>query len=77
MHPFASHHYRRPLHGDVKTDDHDLEAIFHAAVHGYGLATLPVSEVEIYPGPTACNKIKGPTASNAAGPRVSAKRPHH
>lgn len=45
VHPFASHHYRRPLHGDVKTDDHDLEAIFHAAVHGYGLATLPVGEV--------------------------------
>ena len=24
---------------------HDLEAIFHAAINGYGLATLPVSEV--------------------------------
>lgn len=45
VHPFASHHYRRPLHGDVKTDDHDLEAIFHAAVHGYGLAVLPASQV--------------------------------
>ena len=28
-----------------KTDDNDLEAIFHAAVKGYGLATLPVGEV--------------------------------
>ena len=45
VHPFASHHYRRPLHPNVKTDDHDLEAIFHAAVKGYGLSTLPVSEV--------------------------------
>ena len=45
VHPFASNHYRRPLHADAKTDDHDLEAIFHAAVKGYGLATLPVGEV--------------------------------
>jgi transposase len=45
VHPFASKHYRRPLHPDVKTDDHDLEAIFQAAVKGYGLAPLPVSEV--------------------------------
>ena len=45
VHPFASNHYRRPLHPDAKTDDHDLEAIFHAAVNGYGLATLPVGEV--------------------------------
>ena len=45
VHPFASNHYRRPLHPDEKTDDNDLEAIFHAAVKGYGLATLPVSEV--------------------------------
>jgi transposase len=44
VHPFASHHYRRPLHPDEKTDDHDLEAIFHAAVKGYGLAALPVGE---------------------------------
>lgn len=44
VHPFASSHYRRPLHPDCKTDDHDLEAIFHAAVKGYGLAILPVSE---------------------------------
>jgi transposase len=45
VHPFASNHYRRPLHPDQKTDDHDLEAIFHAAVKGYGLATLPSGEV--------------------------------
>jgi transposase len=45
VHPFASNHYRRPLHPDEKTDDHDLEAIFQAAVNGYGLAALPVSEV--------------------------------
>ena len=41
----ASHHYRRPLHPDAKTDDNDLEAIFHAAIHGDGLATLPVGQV--------------------------------
>lgn len=45
VHPFASSHYRQPLHPDKKTDDNDLEAIFHAAVKGYGLATLPVGEV--------------------------------
>ena len=45
VHPFASNHYRRPLHPDEKTDDNDLEAIFHATVNGYGLATLPVGEV--------------------------------
>jgi transposase len=44
VHPFASNHYRRPLHPDTKTDDHDLEAIFHAAVKGYGLTILPVGE---------------------------------
>ena len=45
VHPFASSHYRQPLHPDQKTDDKDLEAIFHAAIKGYGLATLPVGEV--------------------------------
>lgn len=45
VHPFASNHYRQPLHPNLKTDDHDLEAIFHAAVNGYGLASPPVSEV--------------------------------
>lgn len=37
VHPFASSHYRTPEHGDVKTDDHDLIAIFRAAVNGFGL----------------------------------------
>jgi transposase len=45
VHPFASNHYRQALHPDLKTDDHDLEAIFQAAVNGYGLALLPVGEV--------------------------------
>ena len=37
VHPFASCHYRMPEHGDVKTDDHDLIAIFRAATNGFGL----------------------------------------
>lgn len=37
VHPFASQHYRLPAHGDNKTDDHDLEGIFRAAVNGFGL----------------------------------------
>lgn len=45
VHPFASSHHRKPLHPDSKTDDNDLEAIFLAAVAGYGLASLPVGEV--------------------------------
>ncbi len=44
VHSYASSHYRRTLHPGDKTDDHDLEAIFHAAINGYGLAVLPVSE---------------------------------
>lgn len=44
VHPYASMHFRRPLHPGLKTDEHDLEAIFHAAINGYGLATLPVNE---------------------------------
>jgi len=44
VHPFASKHYRKPLHPDIKTDDNDLEAIFHAAINGYGLAILPVDK---------------------------------
>ncbi len=42
IHPFASAHYRETLHPDNKTDDNDLEAIFHAAINGYGLSLLPV-----------------------------------
>lgn len=45
VHPFASSHYRRSLHPDVKTDDNDLEAIFHAAINGYGLALLDVDPI--------------------------------
>jgi len=45
VHPFASSHFRTPLHSDQKTDDNDLEAIFHAAVKGYGLTSFPVGEV--------------------------------
>jgi transposase len=37
VHPFASRHYRLPAHADTKTDDHDLEGIFRAAVNGFGL----------------------------------------
>ena len=33
VHPFASHHYRLPAHGDIKTDDNDLQAIFRAAMN--------------------------------------------
>ena len=47
VHPFASSHYRKPLHPDNKTDDNDLEAIFHAAVNGYGLAILPVDDTHL------------------------------
>jgi transposase len=45
VHPFASKHYRKPLHPNLKTDENDLEAIFHAAINGYGLALLPVDPV--------------------------------
>lgn len=37
VHPFASHHYRQPASPDQKTDDRDLEAIYRAAVNGFGL----------------------------------------
>jgi transposase len=37
VHPFASRQYRLPAHADTKTDDHDLEGIFRAAVNGFGL----------------------------------------
>lgn len=44
VHPFASNHYRMPEHGDVKTDDNDLIAIFRAAINGFGLVEQPWSE---------------------------------
>jgi len=48
VHPFASNHFRRALHPDTKTDDHDLEAIFQAAVRGFGLAHFPCDEVYLW-----------------------------
>jgi len=44
VHPFASRHYRLPAHADSKTDDHDLEGIFRAAVNGFGLVEPPWDE---------------------------------
>jgi len=37
VHPFATRHYRLPASADTKTDDTDLEAIYRAAVNGFGL----------------------------------------
>lgn len=45
VHPFASSHYRLAEHGDVKTDDNDLVAIFRAAVNGFGLLEKEWSNV--------------------------------
>lgn len=45
VHPFASRHYRLPAHADTKTDDHDLEGIFRAAVNGFGLVEPEWDEV--------------------------------
>ncbi len=45
VHPFASSHYRAPEHGDIKTDDNDLVAIFRAAVNGFGLLDQPWDDV--------------------------------
>ena len=45
VHPFASSYYRQPEHGDVKTDENDLDAIFRAAVNGFGLIEKPVDAV--------------------------------
>jgi len=44
VHPFASRHYRLPASADTKTDDKDLEAIFRAAVNGFGLLEPPAHE---------------------------------
>jgi len=45
VHPFASQHYRLPASADTKTDDKDLEAIFRAAVNGFGLLESPANEI--------------------------------
>jgi hypothetical protein len=44
VHPFATRHYRQPASPDTKTDDKDLEAIFRAAVNGFGLLEPPPDE---------------------------------
>lgn len=45
VHPFASSFYRQPEHGDEKSDDNDLDAIFRAAVNGFGLLEKPVDAI--------------------------------
>jgi transposase len=45
VHPFASSFYRQPEHGDNKTDDNDLDAIFRATVNGFGLLEKPVDAI--------------------------------
>lgn len=45
VHPFASSYYRQPEHGDIKTDENDLVAIFRAAVNGFGLLEKPMDEI--------------------------------
>jgi transposase len=47
VHPFASRHYRLAAHGDNKTDDTDLEAIFRATVNGFGLLEPVWDEVHL------------------------------
>jgi len=42
VHPFASSFYRQVEHGDEKSDDNDLDAIFRAAINGFGLLEKPV-----------------------------------
>src|SRR5258708_40126100 len=44
VHPFASNHYRRPLHPHDKTDDHHLEAPFPPPANGYGFGHLPARQ---------------------------------
>ena len=45
VHPFASSFYRQPEHGDDKTDDNDLDAIFRATVNGFGLLEKPIDTI--------------------------------
>jgi transposase len=44
VHPYASKHYQQRIHPNDKNDDKDEEAIFLAAINGFGLATFPVDE---------------------------------
>ena len=48
VHPFASRHYRLPASADTKTDDKDLEAIFRAAVNGFGLLEPTWNELHLH-----------------------------
>jgi transposase len=75
VHPFASNHYRQPLHPDIKTDDHDLEAIFHAAVKGYGLVTPPAGEV--YPSLQAVSRHRHNLVKQRARLMVQIRRLLH
>src|SRR5690606_22614662 len=45
VHPFATSHYRIAEHGDQKTDDHDLVAIFRAGINGFGLLEQPIPSI--------------------------------
>ena len=45
VHPHAAKHYRNVSHPDRKTDDNDLEGIFQAACHGFGLIKPPLDEL--------------------------------
>ena len=45
VHPFASSYYRLPEHGDIKTDDNELDAIFRATVNGFGLIEKPIDPI--------------------------------
>ena len=47
VHPFASSHYRLAEHGDIKTDDNDLVAIFRAVVNGFGLLEKYVEPIYV------------------------------
>lgn len=41
VHSYTSAHFRKTLHPNEKTDDHDLEAIFQAVCNGFGLTITP------------------------------------
>jgi len=44
VHPFATKQFRQPADPGNKTDDTDLLAIFRAAISGFGLTELPLSD---------------------------------
>lgn len=45
VHSFATNHFRSIISPDIKTDDKDLEAIFQAAIAGFGLIKPEVPEI--------------------------------